>query len=136
MPAGYSENPLVKKLGIKSGFNAYAVNYPDHYPELLKELPEAVEFLEEPIVGKMDFVHFFVKEASELHEQLPRLKALLTKSGMLWISWPKKASKVPTDVTDHVVRTAGLGAGLVDVKVCAVDKVWSGLKFVYRIMDR
>lgn len=86
--------------------------------------------------GPLDFVHWFTTSATVLAVDLPRLASRLAPAGALWISWPKKAAKVPTDVTDAVVRRLGLATGLVDVKVCAVDEIWSGLKFVRRLADR
>lgn len=134
MPAGYSGTPLVKKLGIKPDFKMLVINQPDHYLQILEGLPDGVEFDESG--AQVDFIHFFTKDANELREKLPELKARLQKNGMLWMSWPKKASKVPTDVDETLVRKEGLNIGLVDIKICAVDEVWSGLKFVYRTKDR
>ena len=134
MPAGYSGTPLTKKLGIKSGLRLYLVNPPNHYFDLFEELPDV-----EVITGDnetVDFVHFFSKKEKELKEVFPRLKERLAMNGLIWVSWPKKAAKVPTDITEAAVRKTGLDNGLVDVKICAVDKVWSGLKFVYRTKDR
>ena len=133
--AGYSGTPLVKKLGIKSGFRLIFINAPDHYDKTLGELPDDIE-IKSAIETELDFIQFFTKDCAELEAQFPILMAALSKSGMLWISWPKKSSKVPTDVNENIVRDIGLGNGLVDVKVCAVDEVWSGLKFVYRVVDR
>jgi hypothetical protein len=86
--------------------------------------------------GPLDFIQFFSSRRSHLDEQFPKLKASLSPSGMLWVSWPKGSSGVPTDLTENVVRDIGLTNGLVDVKVCAVDETWSGLKFVFRLKDR
>jgi len=132
MPAGYSGTPLVKKLGIKEGFRLRIINEPENYFALLGDLPIGVSRVD----SLADFIHFFTKEKEELIRVLPQLKLSLEKNGMLWVSWPKKASKVATDVSDAAVREAGLAIGLVDIKVCAVDEVWSGLKFVYRTKDR
>jgi len=134
--AGYSPNPLLRKLGIKEGYRIQVFNEPETYWDDLGPLPDAVEGVDEEGQGDLDFIHFFSKSADEMNERLPILKSSLKKTGMLWISWPKKASKVPTDMGDMVVRNAGLDIGLVDVKVCAVDEIWSGLKFMYRIKDR
>ncbi|MEM1010095.1 MAG: DUF3052 domain-containing protein [Myxococcota bacterium] len=136
MTAGYSKTPLVKKLGLKAGFTALTYHAPDHYFQLLEGLPEHVHFPTEYKGGEVDFIHLFFKEEEQLKEQLPRYKERLSKQGLLWVSWPKKASKVPTTVDEALVRREGLSLGLVDVKVCAVDEVWSGLKFVYRVKDR
>ncbi len=133
--AGYSGTPLVKKLGIKPGFRLMFINAPDRYDETLGELPEDVE-IKAVLEPELDFIQFFTTDCAELETQFPILMAALSKSGILWISWAKKSSKVPTDVNENIVRDIGLENGLVDVKVCAVDEVWSGLKFVYRVVDR
>ncbi len=86
--------------------------------------------------GPVDYIHLFTKSKDELQTQFPILKAALAQNGLLWISWPKKASKVTTDLNENIVREIGLQNGLVDIKVCAVDEIWSGLKFVYRLKDR
>ena len=135
MTAGYSKTPLVKKLGIKPGFTVLLVNEPANLRSLLGELPEDVSFVDQSS-SPVDYIHFFTKEKTELLAQIGTLKSAIKKDGLLWISWPKKASKVPTDVTEALVRETGLNAGLVDVKICAVDEIWSGLKFVYRLKDR
>ena len=133
--AGYSGTPLVKKLGINPGMRILFVNQPEDYDAILGPLPEGVIRLKEP-QEKMDFIHLFARHASELRAQLPELKSTLSQDGMLWISWPRKTSKMPTDLSESVVREMGLGVGLVDVKVAAVDEVWSGHKFVYRLVER
>jgi hypothetical protein len=135
MPAGYSGTPLVKKLGIKPGMRARFVSPPDDYDRTLGALPADVTVVR-ATRGALDFVHLFVKTTADLERRLPPAKAALARDGMVWISWPKKASGVRTDLTGDVVRSAGLASGLVDVKVCAVDDTWSGLKFVYRKKDR
>jgi len=133
--AGYSNTTLSKKLGIKPGFKVRFITPPEHYFDLLEGLPVDLEFFEDPESG-IDFVHYFTKQASELEKVLPALKTEIVSNGMIWVSWPKKASKVPTDVTEDVIRGLALSIGLVDVKVCAVDAVWSGLKLVIRVKDR
>lgn len=133
--AGYSNTTLSKKLGIKPGFKVRLINPPEHYFDLLEPLPADAEFFDEPVQGA-DLIHFFTRQASELATWLPALKAEIVSNGMIWVSWPKKASKVPTDVTEDVIRDHALAIGLVDVKVCAVDAVWSGLKLVIRVKDR
>ena len=135
MPAGYSKTPLVKKLGIKLGFKIHFANPPDNLQSLLGELPDKTTTIVE-LNGPVDYIHLFTKSKDELQTQFPILKAALAQSGLLWISWPKKASKVMTNLDENVVRGVGLQNGLVDVKVCAVDEIWSGLKFVYRLKDR
>lgn len=139
MLAGYSGTPLLKKLGIKPGFTLWLVNAPVGYAGWLGPLPDGVQVVSgmaDPLPINCDFVHFFTMSRDELAARLPGLKAALAKNGMLWLSWPKKAARVPTDLDENVVRELGLAQGLVDVKVAAVDPVWSGLKFVYRLVDR
>jgi hypothetical protein len=128
--AGYSKRPLADKLGLKAGMRIAVINAPDGYPAL-----DDVEVVELPAKA-LDFIHLFTKSRTELDAQLPKLKAALAPAGILWISWPKKASKVETDLDETIIRETGLAIGLVDVKVAAVDSVWSGLKFVYRLKDR
>ncbi len=135
MPAGYSGTPLGKKLGIKPGVTVVALGAPIDYLELLDPMPEGVSITDE-LPASASFVHFFTTERAVLEAELPRLKDALEKDGILWVSWPKKAAKVETDLDGNVVRGLSLDAGLVDVKVCAVDATWSGLKFVYRLKDR
>jgi len=135
MSAGYSGTPLVKKLGIKEGFRAALVGEPTGFRKELEGLPERVSFVTS-VQNDLDFVLFFARSQSELLRNFPRLAVKLVPTGMLWIAWPKKASGIPTDLSDSVVRQIGLDAGLVDVKVCAVNEVWSGLKFVIRVKDR
>lgn len=133
--AGYSGTPLVKKLGIKPGFCMFAQKQPEGYWTWLEPLLEHVE-IKQTLKGELDFIHVFVKERSIFEKEFMRCKKHLKKDGMLWVSWPKKSSGVHTDLDENIIRTIGLEAGLVDVKVCAVDDVWSGLKFVFRIKDR
>ena len=132
--AGYSGTPLVKKLGIKEGFNIKIVNAPAGVEKEL-QIPANVTVnarTRKPI----DLVLLFVTTRRELERTFLSYAAKLRPAGMLWISWPKKSSGVASDLTDNVVRELGLAKGLVDVKVCAVDEVWSGLKFVFRLKDR
>lgn len=133
--AGYSGTPLLKKLGIKENTSVYAFKPPAGYFDLLGALPEGVT-VKEKAAGALDFIHIFVKEQAVFEKEFLRGQKLLKKDGMLWVSWPKKASKVATDLDENVIRDFGLKNGLVDVKVCAVDEVWSGLKFVVRLKDR
>jgi len=132
---GYSGTPLPKKLGIKDGFRLHFVRLPS---EVRLELKEAASRCE--IIGDgeavVDFAMVFTKSASELQREFNRTAKRLTPPGMLWVSWPKKTSGVATDLDENAVRRIGLEAGLVDVKVCAVTEVWSGLKFVRRLKDR
>lgn len=133
--AGYSGTPLVRKLGIKAGMSCAAINAPRHYRSLLVGLPDDVTILDRATSGH-DLVHVFVRARQDLVELLQTLRARIAPNGMIWVSWPKKASRVETDVTEDVVRAAALSARLVDVKVCAVDETWSGLKLVIRKADR
>ena len=135
MPAGYSRKSLVEKLGIKVGFAIAILGGPRNYAATLGELPSGVK-QGTRLKGPLDFIQFFSSRRSHLEELFPKLKAALSPSGMLWVSWPKGSSGVPTDLTENVVREIGLANALVDVKVCAVDETWSGLKFVYRLKDR
>jgi hypothetical protein len=132
--AGYSATPLVKKLGIKSGSNVVFANAPANFANSL-DLPPDVTIHSRP-PKSLDFVLLFVKSEKELREKFPIYAARLTPAGMLWVAWPKKSSGVATDLTFNNVQTFGLAEGLVDVKICAVDEVWSGLKFVFRLKDR
>ena len=132
--AGYSGTPLVKKLGIKPGFNIAFAGAPPGYANEL-DLPPNVIINSRP--GKpLDFAQLFVKSEKELKTKFSEYANRLKVSGMLWVSWPKKSSGVSTDLSENIVREIGLAAGLVDVKVCAINEVWSGLKFVFRLEDR
>jgi len=132
--AGYSGTPLHKKLGIKPGDHAWFCGAPSGYEEALQKTGgfEVARKLSKDL----DFLHFFTASRTTLNREAPRLRNSLKSDGMLWISWPKKSSGVATDLDENIVREIGLKAGLVDVKVCAVDETWSGLKFVYRLKDR
>ena len=132
--AGYSGTPLVKKLGIKSGFNVAFINAP---PGLTQKLDLPLGVVIHSISKQLlDFTWLFVRSEKELEGSFSICASRLKPDGMLWVSWPKKSSGVITDLSEGIVRTIGLGAGLVDVKICAVDDVWSGLKFVFRLKDR
>jgi len=132
--AGYSGTPLVKKLGIKPGSNIVLVNAPSDYATEL-DLPPDVTVNSRS--GKpLDFAQLFVMSEKELQREFSEYAKRLNASGLLWVSWPKKSSGVSTNLSDNIVRDIGLAAGLVDVKVCAVNEVWSGLKFVFRLKDR
>jgi Protein of unknown function (DUF3052) len=133
--AGYSGTPLVKKLGIKPDFNVAFVNAPENFINQL-DLPAGVKVKSVSKNHNLDFILLFVKSRTVLNAAFLQCAHKLKTNGMLWISWPKQSSGVPTDVNENVVRDIGLTAGLVDVKVCAVDEIWSGLKFVYRLKDR
>jgi len=134
-PADQRKRPLADKLGIKEGTRAAVINAPPGYCERLRERPSA--FITETFpVYLLDFIQLFAANRKELESEFPRLKRKMTQGGALWISWPKRSSGVKTDLTGAVVREIGLGEGLVDVKVAAVDETWSGLKFVRRLRDR
>jgi hypothetical protein len=131
MPAGYPGRSLAAKLGLKAGQRIYARGMPESVrAEIATEMP-GVAFAAEPEPG-LDLAHIFVASRAELEQSLAVLRPLLSPAGTLWVSWPKKASKVATDVGEDAVREAAFPHGLVDVKVCAVDETWSGLKLVIR----
>ncbi len=158
--AGYSGTPLPQKLGIKEGMRIIAIGAPENYRKLLSKLPDDVEFSNKPNLDAQ-FIHFFVTRRSDLEKQLPRLRKTLAHNGTLWISWPKKSAqcrggrvardpnncgrhgrpyinraRIETDMTEDVIRAVALPLGLVDVKVCAVDETWSGLKLMIRREQR
>jgi hypothetical protein len=128
---GYSGTPLVGKLGFKPGMRAYYANAPDAFDALVGELPDGVRVVRRP-GADLDLAMLFVTQRSALARGLATLQPALRPAGMIWVAWPKRASKVPTDVTEDVVREVALPRGLVDVKVCAIDEIWSGLKLVVR----
>ena len=133
--AGYSSTPLTKKLGIKEGFRIALVNAPKDFQSELGELPNDVKFLK-PSTKSLDLILFFVLSERALARDFAKLAERITANGMIWIAWPKKSSGVATDLSFECVQKIGLAAGLVDVKICAIDETWSGLKFVYRLKDR
>jgi len=129
--AGYSKTPLFKKLGLKPNMKAVCLNAPDNYLALLGADAPEQDWLDS-LGTACDFVHLFTKSKAVLKAHLPACHASIKSNGMIWISWPKKASKVPTDITEDTIRSICLPSGLVDVKVCAVDDIWSALKLVIR----
>lgn len=131
----YSATPLIKKLGIKPGSKIIFINEPASFYKELGELPEEIKSIKSP-AEEFDYIHYFTREKEELEEFFKVVKQILKKDGSLWISWPKKASGLSTDLNEIIIREIGLAAGLVDVKVVAIDDIWSGLKFVYRLKDR
>ena len=148
-PAGYSGTPLARKLGIKAGHRMLALQPPPDYLDLLEGLPEGVSIrvAETPAAEsrpagrsltaeQYDVIHVFALEKEFLAQVLPDLKRLIVPNGAIWASWPKKASKVPTDLGGNIVRGLAFENGLVDVKVCAVNRTWSGLKLVIPLKDR
>ncbi|MGB7623892.1 MAG: DUF3052 family protein [Terriglobia bacterium] len=133
--AGYSATPLAKKLGIKENFKMALINAPDQLEDALGELPHGTT-ITTPAKKSIDLILFFTKSQADLKKNFVRLADGLVPNGMLWVSWPKKASGVPTDLSEGIVQSIGLAAGLVDTKVCAIDEVWSGLRFMIRVKDR
>ena len=132
MSAGYSGTPLAKKLGIKSGSVVFTIAAPREYRDWLAPMPEDVSFVAKPPKAGCDIVHLFVASLAELKRELPNARKAMKPDGALWVSWTKKAAKIPTDVTEDEVRRLALATDLVDVKVCAVTDIWSGLKLVVR----
>ncbi|MEM0940279.1 MAG: DUF3052 domain-containing protein [Bacteroidota bacterium] len=134
--AGYSKNPLWKKLGIKEKYTCSLFRSPINYFELLEETPLETAWDDDLSNPPYDFIHAFTKELEELEENWKDWKSKLKKDGTLWISWPKGVSEIHTNLNANILREFGLNGGLVDVKVCAVDDDWSGLKFMFRKKDR
>jgi hypothetical protein len=128
--AGYSATPLPRKLGFKPGMTAVFLDAPERVDELLGELESVT--VKRSLRGRADLVMCFVTRRRELERRAPRLREAVAPAGMVWVCWPKRASKVDTDVTEDVVREVLLPTGLVDTKVAAVDETWSGLKLVVR----
>ena len=135
MPAGYSKRSLVEKLGIKPGAVVAVLNAPRGYMTTLGKLPPGVR-VARTLRGQLPFIQFFTTSRLELARRFPALVRALEPAGALWVSWPKQASGVATDITEDVVRAVALPTGLVDVKVAAIDAVWSGLKLVRRLKNR
>ena len=135
MASGYSGTPLWKKLGIKTGFRIRVANEPVHYRALISPLPDEVE-IGRSFRKDIDLWHIFTASYAELKELLAVSITQIRQDGMIWVSWPKKASGVSTDIVEGLIREAAFPLGLVDVKVCAVDEVWSGLKLVIRKENR
>jgi hypothetical protein len=127
--AGHSGKPLVQKLGIQPGFCIFIEGAPTAYGDIVGPLPADVTIAKR-LKAPLDMVHLFATEAAGLAGKLRGCRDAIQPDGMIWVSWPKKSSGIATDLTDVVVRAAALPLGLVDIKVCAIDEVWSGLKFV------
>jgi hypothetical protein len=127
--AGYSGRSVVQKLGIKPGFRIFVDGAPASYDEIVGELP-ADATIASRLKASLDMVHLFAMQAAALRKKLPACREAIAPDGMVWVSWPKKSSGVVTDVTENVVRDTALSLGLVDIKVCAIDDTWSGLKLV------
>lgn len=128
---GYSGTPLAKKLGIAEACHVVIRNAPENYLNLLQPLPPDVVF-SKTVSKKTALVHVFTDSKAQLSNQLKELRTTIESNGVVWVSWPKKASKVPTDITEDTIREIALPLGFVDVKVCAVSEIWSGLKLVIR----
>lgn len=135
MTAGYSGTPLAKKLGIKEGTTVVALDPPGNYRELLDPLPAGVTIAAKPR-NETDILHLFTNTREGLFRGLSEARGLIKQDGMIWVSWYKKAAKLPTEITEDTIREAAFPLGLVDVKVCAVDDKWSGLKLVIRKENR
>jgi hypothetical protein len=133
--SGYSATPLPRKLGIKEGLRVAVLSAPDGFDRTLGRLPDGVQ-VRRQARGTVDVILFFVTRRAELARRFPTMKRALEPDGGLWIAWPKKTSGVATDLAFEQVQEIGLGAGLVDNKVCAIDDTWSGLRFAYRLADR
>ena len=136
MTAGYSGTPLAKKLGIKEGMTVVTVDAPENYDELLAPLPDGVEMASERSSVPVDLLHLFTNTRDGLFSGLSDARNRIKQNGTIWVSWYKKAAKLPTEITEDTVREAAFPLGLVDVKVCAVDEKWSGLKLVIRRENR
>ncbi len=132
--AGYSGTPLAKKLGIKENFTIKLVNAPKNYFKLFTDLPPTLKISKDK--KEKDLIHYFETSAKHLEKNLVALRKELKSNGMIWVSWYKKSAKIPTDITEDLIRIIALHNGLVDIKVCAVDEQWSGLKLVIPVQDR
>jgi hypothetical protein len=132
---GYSATPLIKKLGIAENAKIRLINPPDNYKTLLGELPYGVVFLNEK-KSKKNLIHFFATSMLQLESEILLLRTEIVENGIIWISWYKKAAKIPTNITEDKIRELALKSGLVDVKVCAIDEIWSGLKLVIPLKQR
>ena len=133
--AGYSGTPLPQKLGIKPGLTVVAINPPANYRRLLGQIPDSITFSERLKSGS-SFVHLFTSRRSEMQKKMSILRDKISDNGAIWVSWPKKSSGIATDVTEDVIREIALPLGFVDIKVCAVDEIWSGLKLMIRRENR
>ncbi len=133
--AGYSGKPLSQKLGLKPGFCIFVDGAPSDYRKIVGEWPDGAKLVAQA-KAPLDMVHLFAAQASGLAAKLSRYRDAIAPAGMVWVSWPKKSSGVAPDLSDVVVRDLALPLGLVDIKVCAIDETWSGLKFVIRVAKR
>lgn len=135
MNAGYSPTPLAKKLGLKPNYRVMLIHPPSHYTDLFSDWPDGVVEVKAPAPESLDFIHYFCT-TYEVLEQSEHYIPFMKKEGLLWVSWPKGSSKIPTNLKRDLIRTFLLRTELVDVKVAAIDEDWSGLKFVYRLKNR
>jgi hypothetical protein len=135
MATGYSATPLYKKLGLKRQFSVLLIHPPENYGDLIREIKEELVFRSIQSAN-LDFIHLFTNSIPELEERLPKLKMHIKQNGMIWISWYKKSSARTSALSENIIRNTALALGLVDVKVCAVDDQWSGLKLVIPVSDR
>jgi len=133
--ASYSGTPLLKKLGIKYNFKIKLINAPEYYFTLFTDFPSTIKLVKNN-TDKVDFIHFFTTSVAEMEKQIVALKNQLQPEGMIWVSWHKKTSNIPTNITENDIRHIALKNGLVDIKVCSVDEVWSALKLVIPVKDR
>lgn len=133
--AGYTSTPLAKKLGIKEHFKLRIIHAPDYYFELFTDMPAGIQILNDKKIKK-NFIHLFVKTSDALERNIPVLKNEIEQDGIIWVSWYKKSAKIATDVTEDTIRQTALANGLVDIKVCAIDELWSGLKLVIPVKNR
>jgi hypothetical protein len=133
--SGYSGTPLAKKLGIKDKYKIRLVNHPDYYFYLFDDLPNDIQILTDKKIKK-NFIHYFTKEFNDLQKDILDLRNEIEQNGIIWISCPKKSAKVASNISLDDVRSLALSNGLVDIKVCAIDEIWSGLKLVIPVKDR
>ena len=133
--SGYSGTALEKKLGIRENSRIRLINAPENYFDLFTVWPDNIEISDDPRLKK-NLIHFFTKEFSEYHSMLPLLKKEIEQNGMIWVSWPKKTSKISSDVSEDLIRNYAIETGLVDIKVCAVNEQWSALKLVIPLKHR
>jgi hypothetical protein len=133
--SGYSQTTLARKLGIKVNFTIRLINAPQYYLSLFSDFPADVSIVTDE-ESKKDLIHYFETKAGMLEKELISLKTQITPNGMIWVSWHKKSAKIPTDITEDIIRDIALRIGLVDIKVCAIDAIWSGLKLVIPVKDR
>lgn len=133
--SGYSGTPLAKKLGIKPKFKIRLCNQPDYYYKLFRDLPpDIIELADKK--SKKDLIHYFALTTAQLKKDIRQLRQEIEENGMIWVSWYKKSAKIETDLNEDIIREIALHNGLVDVKVCAIDEKWSGLKLVIPLRDR